>query len=168
MPPSVTLRVGPIGGLGHRPLSHSRQSRWGGCGATPSCTEQGQSGGWGTAPCHAQSRAHQGVGELPPVTHRVGPIGELAHRPLSHTQQGGSGGWGAALYHPQSRADQGVGAPPLSHSGQGRWGGYGSTPSHTEQGPCRGGVGAPPSITHRAGPIRGLGRLPLSRTEQGG
>nr|KAF6387484.1 hypothetical protein mMyoMyo1_007980 [Myotis myotis] len=117
-----------------------------------SCTEQGQSGGWGTASCHSQSKANQGVGALPPVTLRVGAIGEMGHRPLSHTDQGPSGGWGAATL-------------TLRAGPMGRLWLY---PSHTEQGPWGGGVGELPPIRHRAGLLRGLGRLPLSQTEQDG
>nr|KAF6324921.1 hypothetical protein mMyoMyo1_008371 [Myotis myotis] len=137
MPPLVTLRVGPIGGLGHCPLSHSRQGRWGGCGTTP---------------CHAQSRAHQGVGELPPVTHRVEPIGELGHCPLSHTEQGRSGGWGAATVTLRAGPMGRLWFYPVTHrAGPLGRGGWGATPCHTQ--------------SRRA--IRGLGWSPLSGTEQG-
>nr|KAF6378966.1 hypothetical protein mMyoMyo1_009839 [Myotis myotis] len=163
MPPLVMLRVGPIGGLGHCLLSHSRQGRWGGCGATPSCTEQGQSGGWGTAPCHSQnrayqggwgsvpchtqSRANQGVGALPLVMHRAGQIRGLGRR-HSHTQGRADGDVMALPHHTQSRAH-----------GRG-WLGC-RTLSHKEpQGDQ--GVGEFPPIRHRAGLIRGLGHLPLS------
>nr|KAF6336997.1 hypothetical protein mMyoMyo1_012179 [Myotis myotis] len=166
MPPSVMLRVGPIGRLGRRPLSHSRQGRWGGCGATP---------------CHAQSRADQGVvapplshtepadqsvGVLPHVTHRAGPI---------------MGGWVAPPCHPQSRADQGVGEIPLPCTEQGGSGSCNATLSHAQGRDNQGVEALHPvtfkagpmgrlrlhPVTHRAGPMGGLGRHTLSHTEQG-
>nr|KAF6387673.1 hypothetical protein mMyoMyo1_008136 [Myotis myotis] len=111
MPTPVTLRVGLIGGLGHRPLSHSRQGRWGGCGAAPCHTQsRAYQGRWGSIPCHTQSRADQGVGELPHVTHRAGPIRGLEHSPR-HTQGRADGEVVVPPCHTQSRAHGGVGAP---------------------------------------------------------
>nr|KAF6378948.1 hypothetical protein mMyoMyo1_009821 [Myotis myotis] len=148
MPPQVTLRVGPIGGLEHRPLSHSRQGRWGGCGATP---------------CHVQSRANPGVGALPPVTHRAGPIrGVGAPYPVTHgagsirglgssppsrTEQGPSGGLGhRTLSHTEPQGDQRLGSSPLSGTEQDWSGGWGAFPCHIQS--CRA--------------IRGFWRCPLS------
>nr|KAF6379032.1 hypothetical protein mMyoMyo1_009902 [Myotis myotis] len=74
MPPSVTLRVGPIWGLGHRPLSH---------------TEQGPSRGWGAAPCHTQSRrAIRGLGSSP-YQAQIRANQGLGRLTLSQTEQGG-------------------------------------------------------------------------------
>nr|KAF6336806.1 hypothetical protein mMyoMyo1_012027 [Myotis myotis] len=46
---------------------------------------------------------------------------------------------------------------PLSRTEQGQSGGWGAPPCHSQSRANRG-VGAPPPVTHRAGPIRGLGR----------
>nr|KAF6324799.1 hypothetical protein mMyoMyo1_008265 [Myotis myotis] len=120
-----------------------------------------------------------GVGALPRVTHRAGPIrGVGAPYPVTHTEQGGSGGWGATPCHTQGRADGEVMALSRHTQSRARGGQLGRCPlSPTEQGPSWGlglrtlshsradqGVGEHPPIRHRAGPIRGLGCLPLSQT----
>nr|KAF6349273.1 hypothetical protein mMyoMyo1_011813 [Myotis myotis] len=141
MPPSVTLKVGPIGGLGHRPVT-LKARLMGRLRRHPlSRTEQGQSGrGLGRCPLHTQSRAHQGVGALPLSHSGQGRWGGYGSTP-SHTEQGpwgGGGGWGAPPYQAQSRAAQGVGAtPPVSHTepqgDQGVW----ALPRHADPGAGR-------------------------------
>nr|KAF6387405.1 hypothetical protein mMyoMyo1_007907 [Myotis myotis] len=171
MPPSVTLRVGTIGGLGHHPLSHSRQGPWGGCGTTP---------------CDAQSRANQGVGALPPVTHRAGPIRGLGHH-HSHTQGRADGEVMALPRHTQSRArgragGGGLGHHTLSHTEQGQSGGWGAAPCHTQsrreirelgsslhqaQSRADQGVGEPSPVTNRAGWIGRLWPRPVTHRAAG-
>nr|KAF6285968.1 hypothetical protein mMyoMyo1_009524 [Myotis myotis] len=98
-----------------------------------------------------------------PGWQRAGPIPRCS--PWSGSEQGRLGSWGAAqscteqgrlggcdatLSHAQGRADWGVGAPsPVTLKA----GSMGRLRRHP--------------VTHRAGPIRGLGHLPLSPTEQG-
>nr|KAF6369044.1 hypothetical protein mMyoMyo1_010450 [Myotis myotis] len=99
-PSPVTLKAGSMGRLWHHPLSR---------------TEQGQSGGWGTAPCHSEQGPSGGCG-VATLTLRAGPMGRLWLYPVTHRARPvGGGGWGTAPCHTQSRADQGVWAlPPVT------------------------------------------------------
>nr|KAF6336948.1 hypothetical protein mMyoMyo1_012137 [Myotis myotis] len=148
------------------PLSHTEKSQSARLGLhTLSCTEQGPSGGWGAPPCHAQSRADQGVEELPPVTHRAGQIRGLRRRTLSHSGQGRWGGYGSTR-HTQNRARGGrLECRPLSPTEQGQSGGRGATTVTLRAG-LMGRLWLYP-VTHRAGPVgvEGLGRHTLSHTE---